>query len=1007
MARPDKHRHETGEATGKITLSGTGDATARSGGSAVSGYLGPAQGAGGDVGGPTFVSQTGRTTASGSAVANSGYIGALSMQQRAPQEPAPRPHQVGVIPRLARSFQNRAGADQLKQTVDNGGTGVLTQMLTGMGGVGKTQLAAHYARTAWQDTSETGALDVLVWVTASSRQAIVSAYGQAGVELCRGDPNDSEKAAASFLAWLTPKAGAARCRWLIVLDDVADPTDLDDLWPPASPQGRTLVTTRRRDAALASNGSRMIEVGQFSEEEALAYLIDAMPGHEEAGAELRALADDLGHLPLALAQAAAYMADSGHDVAGYRGLLADRATKLTEITPDTLPDSQAIPLAAVWSLSIDRADTLRPGGLAGPMLALTAMMDSNGIPENVLTSEPALRYLGDRRAAATGASGASEGRTRWPWGRRRRQGQPVPVTAKEAVEALRALHRLSLVDHTRGGSARIHQLLQRAIRDRVSVDGHARLAHTAADALVAAWPAAEHDQQEAARLRACTLALEYRDSTSALWVPQGHDVLFRCGLSLGAAGQFTAAGEYFARLERTAVASLGSSHPQALAARANHARCRGRAGDVTGAKRAFEELVPMAVRALGSDDPVALSIRAGLAFWQGQSGDVEEAARTLQELLPDMVHVLGHCDADTLVIRHEIARRRGQAGDAAGAVEEFRELLADMVCLTDHNDPHFLNALHNLGVWQGRAGDPAEAVRELEGLLPRQTRALGAEHPDTLTTRHELAWARGEIGEVATAAAELERVLSDRARVLGPEHPDTLTTRFAISHWQGEAGDAAGAATALAGLIPLMVKVLGADHPETSTARLTHGRLLGQAGDAVAAVDVLRALRCDQDASHGPEHRETVVTRAEIVHWTAHAGDPVIGVEGFTELLPVYERVFGPDHGETLTIRTNLAHWQQETEDANGAIAALEVLLPHQVRVLGEDHPDCLATRANLAYWHGQAGDATSAARIYDQVLPDLIRVLGPEHPFALTARLDSVHWRRRADSDGNGAVTQ
>ncbi|MER5612165.1 hypothetical protein [Streptomyces sp. NPDC002215] len=46
-------------------------------------------------------------------------------------------------------------------------------------------------------------------------------------------------------------------------------------------------------------------------------------------------------------------------------------------------------MAATWSLSIERADQLRPAGLARPMLQLAAMLDPNGVPRTVLTGEPA------------------------------------------------------------------------------------------------------------------------------------------------------------------------------------------------------------------------------------------------------------------------------------------------------------------------------------------------------------------------------------------------------------------------------------------------------------------------------------------------------------------------------------------------------------------------------------------------------------------------------------------
>ncbi|MFF3676265.1 hypothetical protein ACFYYS_20140 [Streptomyces sp. NPDC002120] len=88
------------------------------------------------------------------------------------------PHQVGVIPRRADCFQHRQAVDEVRMTLADAGTAVLGQVLAGMGGVGKTQLAADCARTAWQDSS----LDLLVQITASARSPAVTGYAQAGVE---------------------------------------------------------------------------------------------------------------------------------------------------------------------------------------------------------------------------------------------------------------------------------------------------------------------------------------------------------------------------------------------------------------------------------------------------------------------------------------------------------------------------------------------------------------------------------------------------------------------------------------------------------------------------------------------------------------------------------------------------------------------------------------------------------------------------------------------------------
>ncbi|MFC8851518.1 tetratricopeptide repeat protein [Streptomyces sp. NPDC057144] len=700
--------------------------------------------------------------------------------------------------------------------LDGGGTAVLRQVLTGMGGVGKTQLAADYALTAW-DNGSGGNLDVLVWITASTRTAVVAGYAQAGVELCRADPDEPEQAARAFLAWLAPKTGANPCRWLIVLDDVADPGDLRGLWPPASPHGRTLVTTRRRDAALAGEGHRLVEVGLFTQVEAVAYLSRALAAHsrEEPEQQLTALASDLGYLPLALAQAAAYLIDSGDDAATYRELLANRATTLADTAPDGLPDDQALPLAATWSLSIDRADTLRPAGLAHPMLELAALLDPNGIPQTVLTSAPALAHLtAHRTRTGHGSTGGA-----------------APIPPGDVARALRALHRLSLIDHTPGTphrAVRVHQLIQRTTRDVLTADQHAQLARTAANALLAAWPQIERDTALAQSLRANATVLTSH-AEQVLYRPDPHAVLYRTGRSLGEAGQVTAARDHYQHLTDSITSHLGPDHPDTLAARAHLAHWRGKAGDAAGAAAALTELLEHAVRVLGPDHPNTFTTRIHLASWRGEAGDAAGAATVFAELVEHLVRVLGPDHPNTLTTRIHLASWRGRAGDAAGAAAAFAELVEHLVRVLGPDHPNTIAAQYGTAVWRGKAGDAAGAAAALTELLEHVARVLGPDHPNTLTTRIHLAHWRGRAGDAAGAAAALTELLEHVARVLGPDHPDTLATRNDLAHWRGEAGDPAGAAAAYGELLVARTRVLGPDHPHTLAARNNLARWRGEA----------------------------------------------------------------------------------------------------------------------------------------------------------------------------------
>jgi len=265
------------------------------------------------------------------------------------------PHRFGPVPPRADGFQARSMAGRLeavlavdgRAVVSSTGTHARVGVLHGLGGVGKTQLAADYANRMW----ETGTVDLLVWITAWSREAITGDYARLAADLTGTEDNDPSHGARRFLDWLA----TTPARWLIVLDDLQAPAHMDDLWPPQSPSGQVVVTTRRRDAALRGQGRQPVDVGLFTDEESLGYLETKLGTHLAEGAA--ELATTLGHLPLALAQAAAYQLDRYLTCRDYLARWSDRRRTLASLLPepDAVPDQYRRTLAATWSLSIEHA----------------------------------------------------------------------------------------------------------------------------------------------------------------------------------------------------------------------------------------------------------------------------------------------------------------------------------------------------------------------------------------------------------------------------------------------------------------------------------------------------------------------------------------------------------------------------------------------------------------------------------------------------------------------------
>ncbi|MEU6587660.1 tetratricopeptide repeat protein [Streptomyces sp. NPDC046881] len=918
--------------------------------------------------------QRGATTGAGTYFSGSTFHGPVQgngVQHNhygAPRLPATWPHQTGTaLPPQAAFFHDRPETSALAAALAGGGEAVLghaapkalsaahtSGVVAGLGGVGKSQIAARYARTAM----ERGELDVLVWVSAANRATVVATYAQAATELIgSAAPDDPEQAAVALLAWLEPKAGRPPCRWLVVLDDLSDPADMTGLWPPRSPIGRTLITTRRQDHALLAD-RHLITVGVFSPSESRTYLEAVLEPYDlgHPTQELDDLAADLGHLPLALAQAAAYIAelsDTGMTPAAYRRLLADRTTALRDAAPDRLPDGQTLTVAATWSLSIEHADALRPAGLACPMLHLAAFLDPNGIPDTVLTSLPARTHLAKHLASRPGNLTPAAADNAIP-------GAPAtsPVSEQDARRALSALRRLSLITHSPGDAAtavRVHRLVQRAVSDTLTPHEHYTTARTCADALTAAWPSIERDTSLAQALRANTAAL-ITSGEAALYRPDLHFVLYLSGQSLGGSGQATGARDYFRRMLDKAGAYVGPDHHNTLAVRGNLAHWRGKAGDAAGAMSDLAELLPDVIRVLGPDHPETLSVRHNLACWRGEARDPATAAAGLAELLPDVIRVRGADAPETLITRS------------------------------------------SLGRWRGAAGDAARAAADFAALLPTMVRKQGPDHPDTLTTRHWLAHWRGAAGDAVGAAAGFAELLPDTERVLGPDHPDTLVIRSNLAHWRGGAGHAADAVSVLVRLLPEMIRRLGPDHPETLTTRhnLVHWR--GEAGDPPGAVAGFAELLQDVKRVLGPDHRETLLTRGNLARWRGRAGNAAGAVADLLALLPDMTRVLGPDHPDLLIARSALARWQWEAGDRTASVATVAALLDDRRRVLGPDHPDTLSSRHQLAELVGQQGNAAGAAAVLAELLPDMVRVRGPRHPGTLQLWRTLVRWTQAAD---------
>ncbi|MFF9556284.1 tetratricopeptide repeat protein [Streptomyces albus] len=605
------------------------------------------------------------------------------------------PVEVGPVPELATAFQPRAVVREGVDAARASGEGVvLTQVFSGGGGVGKSQLAAAYAGQALAEGAE-----LVVWATAGDEAQIVAQYARAAarVGVPGADGKDLEEDARAFCGWLSTTSR----RWLVVLDDVTDPVVVEPWWPVSrTGTGWVLATTRLRDAWLTGGGRRRIDIGVYTPEEAAAYLHTRLADEDmEHLVDERAgqLAEALGYLPLALGHAAAHMINEDLSCTAYLGLFNDQRARLDDILPATADaEGYGRQVTATLLLALDAAQRADGNGLVVPVLRLAALLDPAGHPHTLWATEPVLTYLTGHR-------------TETPTGQLQEDPAPRPaVTAGQARAALRLLHRYALLTcDTRAEprAVRIHALTARAARETTPAGHHAELAVTAADGLLEVWPDPDQPHPDLAatlRTNAETLSTHARPH---LWHPEGHPLLFHTGMSLINAGLPAAATDYWQQMVTDSTHFLGAHHPDTLTARHN----------------------------------LALSYR--------DAGRTQDAINLHEQVLTDSERLLGHDHPDTLTTRHNLATSYADAGRTQDAINLQEQVLTERERTLGHDHPDTLTTRGNLATSYRQAGRTQDAINLQEQVLTERERTLGPQHPDTVLVKETLSgWKRGRIG---------------------------------------------------------------------------------------------------------------------------------------------------------------------------------------------------------------------------------------------------------------------
>jgi tetratricopeptide (TPR) repeat protein len=506
----------------------------------------------------------------------------------------------------------------LHEALSKDSTTALTQgyAISGLGGIGKTQTAVEYT---YRYRSE---YRFIFWLKAESEVTLQAGFVEMArlLDLPEQDATNPAETVQAVKHWLEREG-----EWLLIFDN-ADTSELLKASYPRTPRGHILLTSRAQ--LFDTLGiAKSLALEKLQPEEALSFLSKRTARAQSDPAEH--LAAELGYLPLALEQAAAYLAAKQ---ACFQDYLASFQKQRLSLPNKAQPKTGDYPasVASTWALNFQEVEQ-EP--VAADILRVSALLSPEAIPLELLTEGAS--QLGPVLAGTLATS-------------------EDPLALNEALEPLTrySLIRLDVDAQTYS----LHRMVQEVVKDQVGAERQAEWAERTVRAVAQSFPEVNYKtwarcERFIPHALVCAAHIDRWNMTFS----EARDLLSQAGYYFYQRGQFWEAEPLWKSVLAMCERVLGPEHPDTLSTVNNLATLYTDQGKYEQAEPLFQRVLAGRERVLGPEHPSTFSTVNNLAELYRNQGKYEQAEPLYQRALAIREQVFGSDHPNTTRVRNNYA----------------------------------------------------------------------------------------------------------------------------------------------------------------------------------------------------------------------------------------------------------------------------------------------------------------------------------------------------------------